>query len=362
MINEIPLLNTDMTSKYSGDLKNQLNKVLSQYNKIAQDFKKSKIAQANKKQDIQTKDKNNNTLSKKYRQNRLNDNIRLSAWFETRYDYRGQIRTMQTGVAGNPGTQYQQRIQRLYNFYHRRFLFSTNQLDDFNNWYNTRLSITVVVDGNTNTTHFEEQNERIQFQDISLQQLSSNTYPAENQIGGYSSILKDNYGNDIYQLSKYQYVIDYPTNIVSYDSYTYTSVNYNEIINSNPYRTNQQIKYNLYEQYKNIMIVRNNIRSDYLNRRNKKQLYIRYVNTRLNNIKDTIKIYNLNLSTYIRNQYLSEISMAGSVYDQLELDDSFIWCNKVINLLQSYHVHVYPPSTYIDGYGQNFYESYTFQD
>ena len=172
-------------------------------------------------------------LTKKYRQNRINDNIRLSGWLKARYDSTGKIRTMQTGAVGDPSTQYQYRINRLCNFYHRRFLFSTTDLTDFNNWYNTWSSTTVVIDSNTNTTHFEAQNERIQFQDISLDQLTLNTYPVEYPIGGYSSVLKNNFGNEIYSLSKQQYVIDYPTNITSYNAYTYTPISYNETINTN---------------------------------------------------------------------------------------------------------------------------------
>ena len=38
MIDEIPSLDTNMTSKYSGDLKKKLDNILAGYNKIATEF------------------------------------------------------------------------------------------------------------------------------------------------------------------------------------------------------------------------------------------------------------------------------------------------------------------------------------
>lgn len=357
MIDEIPSLDTNMTSKYSGDLKKKLDNILAGYNKIATEFEQSKAAHKNRMQDIKAKDQANNLLSKKYRQSRLNDNIRLSGWLISRYDSEGKIRTSQTESVGGQSAQYQYRINRLCNFYHRRTLFDTSDLTSFNNWYKAWSSAVVVIDSDINTMHFEAKNETIDFQDMSLEQLTTNTYPQANVAFGYSSAILDNYGNEIYQLSKYQYVIDYPNNIAAY---TYSPVIYSDSIGPNPYANIQSIKYSLYQEYRNIMGIRNGIISEYLNNRNKRKLQIQYINDNLVQKKSEINRYNVNLSTYIRNWYLSEASMNGSVYDQLELNDSFIWCSEVIDNLSGYRNNTYPPAK--DGtYGDNFFQTYTFE-
>ena len=108
------------------------------------------------------------------------------------------------------------------------------------------------------------------------------------------------------------------------------------------------------------MDIRNEIISSYLNDRNKRQLQIQYINDNLAQTKTEISGYNEDLSTLILNQYLSETDMNGSVYDQLELNDSFIWCNKAILNLSDYRHNVYPPPAG-GTYGQQFFQAYTFE-
>lgn len=358
MIDEIPSLDSQMTSKYSGQLKDKLDQFLSGYNKIVLDFKNSKIAFNDKKADIRAKDNANNTLSKKYRQRRINDNIRLNKWLSFRYDSTGKIRGKQEQAIGGPSCQYQRRINKLCNYYHRLSLLGSTDISNFNNWYNTQASANVVIDGNVDTVEFESQNEIVDFYDITLDDLSANTFPKENVTNGYSSNMKTNYGHEIYYLSKFQYVIDYPSNIVSYDSYNYTSVDYNQAFSYPQYVDNYSIS--ICNLYNKIMTQRNNIRVEFLNRRNKRLNYINYVNESLNSLIPTFNTYNSSLSEQIKTKYLLELDMNMSLYDELELTDNYIWCDKIIKTLKDYRTKTYPPEK--NGYyGQYFYQLYTFE-
>lgn len=329
--------------------KKQVDNILAKYKSIIQKHKKLKQQIINKKNKIQTDNQASNNLSKKYKDSRVKSNKQLAWWFAERYDDCGYIRTKQNNV-DRDSTLYQYRLQQLAHFYRKRYAFTAKQISDFKTWYQNKMYLEMP------------NNYIIDCEDISFNALSAMTYPAATSNIGYSEKFKSQYDISIYSTSKFSYVIDYPTvtKFSKYDVIINVPENISIVVVDRTYNNVESNK--LYNLFKGIITVRNNIMRQHYKHNKKYELYKNYVNQNISNKSNTINTYNNGLKLHIASVYLKDEQMNASLQQQQnrQIFDVWIWPSKIINTRNEYRRKYYPPP--LGGsYSDNFYQLYTFQ-
>lgn len=297
------------------------------------------------------------------------------------------IRTRQDATS----SLYQDRIYFLRWFYKKSHLLTANQKNSFKSWYEGLMVISTsftYTQNNTTSTEILITN----CEDSQYPYLATNSYPpisssttnhhpnnvkSKTNLSGYASKYPSSFLNatykQIYNASKFSYVIDYP-NLTEFNSYAFSVV---------PLPVQMQIPYTnnntfLLKKYDEIILFRNNLVKDVYNRKLKKSNYKTYVNNTISGKSNEINTYNISLSNHIRNNYMTDQNFNDCLYQpNMPISINWSWSSKVLRQYQNYRKNIYPPKKVTgashypnpnipnpsnQGYGDDFYTTYSFDE